>query len=167
MNGLTEDWSKVGRVCRAGKDRWNACDGAPSPQEESEQKRESARIGMEARIAEAYAALEAMLEDEERRRPQSKAEEAYLPYEMAEDRYHGTTEEGAGQNTLPTCGERTTEDNARIPIVGSESGVWRFQAPQPETPNIGESNPGGVCVIGKKIATDHEEPVAMDKSVNR
>ena len=108
-------------------------------------------------------ALEAMLKDEGRTKPQSETEEAYLPYEMAEDRYHSTMEEGAGQNALPTCRER----KARIPITGTESGVWRFRAPQPETPNIGESDPGGVCAIGKKTATDHEEPVAMDKSANR
>ena len=86
---------------------------------------------------------------------------------MAEDRYDGATKEGAGQNSLSTCGERTAEDKAGISIAGSESRVWRFRAPQPETPDIGESNPGGVSAIGSKTATDREESVAMDKSVNR
>ena len=59
----------------------------------------AARLGFETRIAEAYAALEAMLEDKERMRLQSEAEGANLPYEMAEDRYDGTTGEGGEQNT--------------------------------------------------------------------
>ena len=41
-----------------------------------------------------------MLEDEERSRLQSKADEVGLPFEMVEDRYDGATEEGAGQNAL-------------------------------------------------------------------
>ena len=80
-NGLTEDWSKVGRICqrmddeRAGKKRRKTRDGAPSPQEEGEWERAAARLGFETRIAEAYAALEAMLE----------AEGENLPCEMTED----------------------------------------------------------------------------------
>ena len=54
-------------------------DDAPSPQEEGEQKKAAARLGFETRIAEAYAALEAMLEDKERMRLQSEAEGANLP----------------------------------------------------------------------------------------
>ena len=69
-----------------------------------------------------------MLEDEERMRPQSEAEEANLPYEMAEDRYDGAMEEGAEQNALSICGERMAEDKAKNPIAGSGSGVRRFQA---------------------------------------
>ena len=80
-NGLTEDWSKVDRVCqrmdeeRAGKAKRKVRDGAPSQQEEGERKGAAARLGFETRIAEAYAALEAMLE----------AEGENLPCEMAED----------------------------------------------------------------------------------
>ena len=105
-NGLIEDWSKVRKVCqrlydeRAGKARWKARDGAPSEQEEGKRRREPARIGFKARIAEAYEALEAMLADEERMRPQAPAEEADLPYEIVEVQYDGTTEGGVGPNTL-------------------------------------------------------------------
>ena len=93
-NGLTEDWSKVGRVCqrmdeeRAGRARRKTCDGAPLPQEEVERQRAAARLGLEARTTEAYAGLEAMLEDEERMRLQSVAQGASLPYEKVKDRYH-------------------------------------------------------------------------------
>mgnify|MGYP000013995368 CR=1 FL=1 len=75
-------------------------DGAPSLQEEGERERAAARLGFETRIAEAYAALEAMLE----------AEGESLPCEMTEDWYEGTTEEGAGQDALLTEGERMVED---------------------------------------------------------
>ena len=54
-----------------------------------------------------------------------------------------------------------------IPIADSESGVRRFRAPQPETPDIGESNPGGVWAIGRRTTTYREEPLAMDKSVKK
>ena len=43
-NGLTEDWSKVERVCqllddkRVDKARWKARDGTPSQQEEGERQ---------------------------------------------------------------------------------------------------------------------------------
>ena len=80
-NGLTEDWSKVSRVCqrmddeRAGRARRKTRDGAPLPQEEVDRQRVVARLDFEARIAEAYAALEAMLEDVERMRLQSEARE--------------------------------------------------------------------------------------------
>ena len=104
------------------------------------------RLSFEARIAEAYAALEAMLEDEERMRLQSEAEGADLPYEMVEDRYDSTTEEGAKQNALPTCRERTTENL----IADTESEVRRFREPLPKTLDIGESNPGGVCEIRER-----------------
>ena len=56
---------------------------APSPQEEGERERAAAGLGFETRIAEAYAALEAMLE----------AEGENVPCEMAEDWYDGTTGE--------------------------------------------------------------------------
>ena len=104
-----------------------------------------------------------MLEEEERSRSQADAEEMDLPYEMVEDRYDGATKEGAEQNALSICRDKTAKDKAEILIVDPESGVWRFQPRQPETPDIGEANPGGVCGIGRKTATDHEEPVAMDK----
>ena len=42
-----------------------------------------------------YAALEAMLEEEERMRPHADAEEMDWPHEMAEDWYHDTKAEGA------------------------------------------------------------------------
>ena len=74
-----------------------------------------------------YAALEAMLE----------AEGESLPCEETEDWYDGTTGEGAGQDTLLTNGKRTVEDKAEDSIASSESKVWQFQAPQPETPDIG------------------------------
>ena len=57
VNGLTEDWSKVGRVCQrmddeqAGKARRKTRDGAPSPQEEGERERSAIRLGFETRIA--------------------------------------------------------------------------------------------------------------------
>ena len=47
-----------------GEARRKTRNGAPSPQEEGERKRAAARVGFETRIAEAYAALEAMLEAE-------------------------------------------------------------------------------------------------------
>ena len=72
-----------------------------------------------------------------------------------------------GQNTLLTCGNRTVENKAKIPIVDSETRDLWSRARQPETSDIGEANPGRVCAIGRKTATDHEEPVAMDKSVKR
>ena len=162
-NGLTEDWSKVGRVCqrmddeRAGKARRKTRDGAPSPQEEGERERAAARLGFETRIAEAYAALEAMLE----------AEGESLPCETTEDWYDGTTGEGAGQDTLLTNGKRTAEDKAEDPIASSKSKVWQFQAPQPETPDIGQSNSGGVWAIERRTTTLRERTVAMDKSAKR
>ena len=86
---------------------------------------------------------------------------------MAEDRYDGATEEGAEQNTLSACGNRTAKDNAELLITNLESIVRQFRARRPETPAIGEANPVRVCAIGRKTATDREEPVAMDKGVNR
>ena len=172
-NGLTEEWSKVGRVCqrmddeRVGKARRKTCDGAPSPQEEVERQRAAARLDVEDRIAEAYAALEAMLEDEERMRLQSEAKGAGLPYETAEDRYDGTTEEGAEQNSLSVCEERTIEDKVEDLITDTESEVRRSREPHPETPDIRESNPSGVWAIGRKTVTYRKEPVAMDKSVKK
>ena len=168
-NGLTEDWSKVGRVCQrmddkcACKARWKAHDDAPSPQEEVEWQRAAARIGFEARIAEAYAALKAMLEDEERSSFQSKAKEADLPHEMAEYRYDGVMREGVKQNTLPTCGERMAKDQAENQIADKESEVRRFRAPYPKTLDIGESNPGGVWAIERKTVADLKQPATMDK----
>ena len=73
----------------------------------------------------------------------------------AEERYNGTIGRGAEQDTLPTCGNRTTEDKAEIPIADSESGVRQSRAQQPKTPDIGEAHPGWVCAIGGKMATDH------------
>ena len=96
-------------------------------------QRESARLGFGAMIAEAYTALKTMLEEEERSRSQANAKDTDLPYEMAEDRYDGTTEGGAEQNTLSTCGNRTAKDKAEIPIADSESRVRRFRARQPQT----------------------------------
>ena len=84
------------------------------------------RIGFEARIAEAYTALEAVLEDEERQRFQFAAEEADLPYKMPEDQYDGATEKGAEQTGLSICEERTAEDKVANPIARSGSGVRRF-----------------------------------------
>ena len=52
-------------------------------------------------------------------------------------------------------------------MADSESEVRRFRTRQPKTPDIREANPCGVCAIGRKAATDHEEPVAMDKGVIR
>ena len=88
-----------------------------------------------------------------------------MPYEMAEDRYDGTTGEGAEQNALSANKERTGKDKAEDPIAGKERKVWQFQAPQPETPDIGESNPGGVWAIRRKTATYREEPLTMHKSM--
>ena len=73
-------------------------------------RRTTARLGFVARIAKVYAVLEAMLEEEERTRPQADAEETDLPHQMAEDRYHGTTGEGAEQNALSDCGDRMAKD---------------------------------------------------------
>ena len=64
-----------------------------------------------------------MLKDDERRRPQVDTEETDLAHEMAGDWYNGATEEGAEQNALSTCGDRTAEDKTDIPIADSESGV--------------------------------------------
>ena len=86
---------------------------------------------------------------------------------MAEDRYDGTTGEGAEQNALSECGERTVRDKAENPIENTESEVRRFRPPQPEIPDIGESNPCGVWAIGRKTVTYRKEPVAMDKSVKK
>ena len=129
--------------------------GTPSQQEERVRQRESTRLNIRAQVEEAYAALKALVEEEERSRSQANAEETGLPYEMAENRYHDTTGGGAEQETLSTCGNKTAEDKAEIPIVGSESRDRRFWARQPETPDIREANPGGVCVIGRKTTTDH------------
>ena len=173
VNGLTEDWLKVGRVCqrlddeRAEKAKRKGRDGVPSQREEAERQRESARVGVGARIAEAYAALEAMLEEEERRRPQAETEKTDLPHATAEDRYHGTTGEGAEQNALSTCGDRTAKDEAEIQIAEPERWDQRFRACQPEIPVIGEASPDGACAIGKKTTADHEESVATDKGVKR
>ena len=121
-------------------------------------------------------ALKVMVEEEEKSRPRTEAgdtgligipEETSVACNKAEDWYVGTVGGGAEQETLPICGNRTTNDKTETPNADSESRDRWFQARQLETLDIGEANPGGVCVIGKKIATDHEEPVAMDKSVNR
>ena len=92
-------------------------------------------------------------------RLQSEAEGADLPYEMVEDRYDSTTEEGAKQNALPTCRERTTENL----IADTESEVRRFREPLPKTLDIGESNPGGVWAIERKTVADLKQPATMDK----
>ena len=46
-----------------------------------------------------------------------------MAYDMTEERYIGTTGGGAEQDTLSSCGKRTAEDKAKIPIADSESGV--------------------------------------------
>ena len=51
-----------------------------------------------------------------------------MPYEIVEDRYDGATEDGAEQNTLSACGNRTTKDKAELPIEDSESWVRQFWA---------------------------------------
>ena len=142
---------------RAGKARRKTRDGAPSPQEEGERERAAARLGFETRIAEAYVALEAILE----------AEGESLPCEMMEDWYDGTIGEGAEQDTLLTNEKRTAEDKAEDSIASSKSKVWQFQAPQPKTPDIGRSNSGGVWAIERRTATLRERTVAMDKSANK
>ena len=79
MNGLTEDWSKVERESQrldaeqSARAKGKARDGAISQQEQSGQKRESARLSFGARIEEAYAALKVMVEEDERCRPRTKA----------------------------------------------------------------------------------------------
>ena len=119
-NGLTEDWSKVERVCQrlsdgqADKARQKARDGAPSPQEEGERKRDSARLDFGAGRVEVYVALKEMLEDEERMRPQADTEETSSPCEMAEDWYDRTTEEGAERNALSVCREERPGTRPRI-----------------------------------------------------
>ena len=66
---------KVGRVCqwldneRAEKAKRKVRDGVPSQREEAERQRELTRVGVGARIAEAYAALKEMLEEEGGSRP--------------------------------------------------------------------------------------------------
>ena len=82
---------------RAGKARRRTRNSTPSPQEEVEWRNAAARLGFEARIAEAYTALEAMLETEERMGLQFEAEGADLPYEKAKYRYDGTMEEGGNE----------------------------------------------------------------------
>ena len=80
-------------------------------------------------------------------------------------RYHG---KGRGaRHPLDNKGNRMNKGKTEIPIADSESGVRRFRAPQPETPDIGESNPGGVWAIGRKTATYREEPLTMHKSIQR
>ena len=86
-----------------------------------------------------------------------------MPYEIADDRYHGTMGGGAKQDTLSTCGKAMVEDKAEIPIMDSESRDRRSRARQLETPDTREANPGGVYAIRTKTTTDHEESVAMDK----
>ena len=66
-----------------------------------------------------------------------------------------------------TNGKRTAEDKAEDPIACNKSKVWQFQAPQPETPDIGQSNSGGVWPIERRTTTLHERTVAMDKSAKR
>ena len=97
-------------------------------------------------------------------RLQSEAEGANLPYEMAEDRYDGTTGEGAEQDALLDNGERMAEDKAKDPIESIKSKVLQFRAPQPEIPDIGEPSPSGVRAIGRRTTTYREESLAMDKS---
>ena len=126
-------------------------------QEEGERERAAARLGFETRFAEAYAALEAMLE----------VEGENLPCEMVEEWYDGTTGDGAGQDSLLTRGERTTEDKAKEPIASNKSKVWQFRGPQPETPDIGQSNSGGVWAIERRTTTLRERTVPMDKSTKR
>ena len=149
---------------RVVKARRKTRDGAPSQQEEGARHRESARLSIKARVEETYAALKALVEEEKRSRSQADAEETDLPYEMEKYRYDGTTGAGAEQDTLSTCGNRTVEAKAGIPITGSGSTEGRFRARQPETPDIVEANfrhclrdrkeggyrPRGVCGYGHK-----------------
>ena len=95
--------------------------------------------------------------EEERSRPQVDAKKTDLSYEMVEGRYHGTTEGGVGQNTLLTCGNRTVENKANIPIVDFETRDLWSRARQPETSDIGEANPGRVCAMNRKMTANHEE----------
>ena len=113
-------------------------------------KEEWARLIFGAWIEEAYAALKMMVQDEEayaalKQRTDSGdmvligiPEETNMAYDAAEEWYIGTTGEGAERATLSKCGERTAKDKAEDPIASTESKVWRFQAPQPETREIGE-----------------------------
>ena len=78
-----------------------------------QRERAAARFDFETRIAEAYAALEAMLE----------AEGESLPCETMEDWYDGTMGEGAGQDTFLTNKKRTAEDKAEDSIASSKSKV--------------------------------------------
>ena len=42
-----------------------------------------------------------------------------MAYDMVEERYIGTMGRGAEQDILPTCGNRTIEDKAEIPIASA------------------------------------------------
>ena len=120
VNGLTEDWLEVERVChrldaeRSGRAKGKARDDAPSQQEEGARRRESVRLSLEARTEEAYADLKVMVEEEEKSWLRTKAgdtgligipEETNVAYDMAEERYIGTTGRGAEQDTLSTTRE--------------------------------------------------------------
>ena len=92
-------------------------------------RKESTKLDIRARVEEAYTALKAMVEEEERSRSQTEANETELislPEETdvahveAKERYHVTTGEGAEQDALSTCEERPAEDKVEIPIVGKE-----------------------------------------------
>ena len=116
-----------------------------------------------------------MVEEQEKSMPRTKPrdtgvigipEEMNVAYDMAKERYIGTTGRGADQDTLPTCGNRMAENKAEISIADSEIGVWWSRARQPDTLDIGEENPGWVCAIGRKTTTDHKKLVAMDKGKN-
>ena len=76
--------------------------------------------------------LKVMVEEEEKSRLRTEAgdtglirnpEETNVAYDEAEDRYDGTTGGGREQDTLPICGNRTTEDEAEMPIVDSKGGL--------------------------------------------
>ena len=109
--------------------------------------KELAKLDIRAQVEEAYTALKAMVEEEERSRSPTKADEPELislleetdwAHAEAEELYHGTTRKGVGQDALSTCEERQVEDKT-------------------ETPDIGEASPAGACAIKRKATTNGEE----------
>ena len=93
------------------------------------------KLDIRARIEEAYAALKAMVKEEERSRPRTEVreleligltEETDVAHAEVEEQCHGTTGEGAEQDTLSTCQKEPIEDKVEMRIAGTERDQ-RFQ----------------------------------------
>ena len=120
MNGLTEDWLEVGQVCRRlDEERSVKGKGKMRRDDASSRQEGPAKLDVEALVREAYKALKAMVDEEERSHKQTDygdsklvdfSDKSDMDQAEAKKRNDGTMGEGVEQDALSTCRESPTEE---------------------------------------------------------